>query len=246
MQIRGRVALVTGGAHRLGRAIGLMLAEAGAHVVIHYHTSADAAAQTAEEVRSFGVDALTVQCDVVDSAGVQTMAAQIVDHFGGVDIIVNAASLFEKTPFPAQDAAAFDAWRRVTRISIDGPFYICSALTPGMLARGGGVIVNILDLSIWRAWKRFTAHAVGKSGLYALTRQLALELAPQIRVNAVAPGLVLPPVQQSQEWIDRAAARLPLRRWGAPGDVVAAVRYLIEADFVTGEVLTVAGGEQIV
>jgi 3-oxoacyl-[acyl-carrier protein] reductase/pteridine reductase len=169
------------------------------------------------------------------------MADEITAAFGGVDIIVNSASLFDKMPFPTDD---LDTWHRVTRISIDGAFYVCNALAPGMLARGGGAIVNIVDLSAWEPWPMFTAHAVGKAGLLALTRQLALELAPTVRANAVAPGPVMPPPDYTEESAQRAAKRALLKRWGSAEDVAQAVKYLIEADYVTADVITVDGGER--
>jgi 3-oxoacyl-[acyl-carrier protein] reductase/pteridine reductase len=192
------------------------------------------------EAEAAGVQALAVQCDVADWEQVQKMAQAITATFGGVDIIVNSASLFETMPFPT---ANLDTWHRVTAISIDGPFYVCNALTPGMLARGGGAIVNILDLSAWEPWPKFMAHSVGKAALLALTRQLALELAPTIRANAVAPGPVLPPPNRSEKSV-QAADRTLLGRWGSPDDVALAVRYLIEAEYVTGDVVTVDGGER--
>jgi 3-oxoacyl-[acyl-carrier protein] reductase/pteridine reductase len=158
-----------------------------------------------------------------------------------VDILVNSASRFEKTPIPLADLSA---WRRVTSIVIDGAFYCANAVAPHMLAQGEGAIVNIVDLSAWEPWPNFTAHSVGKSALLALTRQLALELAPAVRVNAVAPGPVLPPLGYSQEQIERAAQRTLLKRWGKPEDVADAVSFLIGADFITGDVITVDGGER--
>lgn len=244
MNPKGKVALVTGGAHRVGKAITMMLAEAGAHVVINYNASDRAARQTASEVEALDVQALTVQCDVADYASVQGMSSAILERFGGVDIIINAASLFGRFRFPSERPEDIDLWRQVTRISIDGPFYICNSLAPAMLARGGGVIINIVDLSIWTPWPNFTAHAVGKSGLMALTRQLALELAPTVRVNAVAPGPVLPPDDYGEKKLQQKADATLLERWGSTDDVVRAVKYLIEADYVTGDVMTVDGGER--
>ncbi|GIK74323.1 MAG: short chain dehydrogenase [Chloroflexota bacterium] len=243
MKIKDKVALITGGAARVGKAITLMLAEAGAHVAINYNSSAAAARETTAEAHALGVDAFCIQGDVSDLEAVQRMADATLERFGGVDIIINNASLFGQTTLPTTD---FDAWRHITRISIDGPFYIINLLLPSMLARGGGAIVNVVDLSAWQPWHNFTAHAVGKAGMLALTRQLALELAPSIRVNAVAPGPVLPPDNHPPERVERAANRTLLKRWGSPADVTAAVRYLIEADFVTGSVLVVDGGEQLV
>jgi 3-oxoacyl-[acyl-carrier protein] reductase/pteridine reductase len=242
MNIQGKVALVTGGAVRVGKAITLMLARAGAQVVINYHSSAGPAEETRAEAQALGVEALAVQCDVADLYAVQAMTQQVADHFGGVDILINGASHFGKVIVPTYD---LDEWHKVTRISIDGAFYVSNAFAPFMLARGGGVIVNIVDLSAWNPWPAFTAHAVGKAGLLALTHQLALELAPTIRVNAVAPGAVLPPPDFSDSQIAALAARTLLERWGSPEDVAGAVRYLIEADYVTGATLHVDGGEHL-
>jgi NAD(P)-dependent dehydrogenase (short-subunit alcohol dehydrogenase family) len=242
VNIQGKVALVTGGAVRVGKAITLMLARAGAHVVINYHSSAGPAEQTLAEAQAWGVEALAIQCDVADLHAVQAMTQQAADRFGGVDILVNGAGHFGKITLPTYD---LDAWHKVTRISIDGAFYVSNALAPFMLSRGGGVIVNIVDLSAWNPWPNFTAHAVGKAGLLALTHQLALELAPTIRVNAVAPGSVLPPPDFSDSQIAALAARTLLERWGSPEDVAGAVRYLIEAEYVTGATLHVDGGEHL-
>ena len=246
MDLQGKVALVTGGAVRVGKAITLMLAHAGAHVVVNYNTSAGGAQATVAEAQAAGIDALGVQCDVSDFGAVQAMVRQVQDRFGGVDILVNAASLFGRIKVPSEDLAQdLETWHRVTRISIDGAFYVSSLLAPSMLARGGGAIVNIVDLSVWTPWRGFTAHAVGKAGLLALTQQLALELAPTIRVNAVAPGTVLPPPGAGEAQQAAMAERTLLGRLGTPADVADAVRYLIEADYVTGTVVRVDGGEHL-
>lgn len=245
MELTGKVALVTGGAHRVGKAITLLLARAGAHVVVNYHTAAAAAQETLAEVEALGVQALAVQCDVADWAAVQEMGQTIEQHFGGVDIIVNSASYFAKTAFPTADPAELARWQRVTRTLLDGPFYVGNVLVPTMQSRGGGAIVNIVDLSVWQPWRGFLAHSAGKAALLAMTRQWALELAPTIRVNAVAPGLILPPPHLSPTQQAAMAEQTLLGRWGQPNDVARAVQYLIEADFVTGEVITVDGGEHI-
>ncbi len=244
MEIAGKVALITGGAHRVGKAITMMLAQAGANVVVNYHAAADEALATVAEAEALGVAAMAIQADVADLFSVERMVAAITERFGGVDIIINSASYFGKTPFPSDDPSIYERWARVTRVVIDGPFFVCNLLVPGMLARGYGAIVNIVDLSIAQPWSDFTAHAVGKSGLLALTRQLAFELAPTIRVNAVAPGLVLPPPGLPPRSEAKMAERNLLEQWGTPGDVAQAVKYLLEADFVTGEVIHVDGGER--
>jgi len=245
MNPQGKVALVTGGAHRVGKAITLMLAQAGAQIVINYNSSATEAHQTVAEANALGVEALAIQCDVADFDAVQRMTKVIKERFGGVDILVNSASHFGRTPFPTEDAAVIEMWQRVTRISLDGAFYVCNSLVPTMQARGGGVIINIVDLSVWMPWPNLMAHAVGKAGLLALTHQLALELAPTIRANAVAPGPVLPPPNTTERLLAVSAGHTLLERWGTPEDVAHAVKYLIEADYVTGDVMRVDGGEQI-
>jgi NAD(P)-dependent dehydrogenase (short-subunit alcohol dehydrogenase family) len=244
MDPQGKVALITGGAHRVGKAITLALATAGAHVVVNYNRAADEAEQTISEAKALGVDALAVQCDVSDWAAVQAMAHKVMDHFGGIDILVNAASHFGKTPFPSTEPAVIEMYQRVTRILLDGTYYVCNAFAPTMQQRGGGVIVNIVDLAAWNPWPGFLAHSVGKAGLLAMTRQLALELAPSIRANAVAPGPVLPPPGYSEAQTAASAAHTLLERWGSPHDVARAVLYLIDADYVTGDVVTVDGGER--
>jgi 3-oxoacyl-[acyl-carrier protein] reductase/pteridine reductase len=241
MEIAGKVALVTGGAIRVGKAITMMLARAGADVVVNYFSSSTAADETVKEAQALGVRALAVQCDVAEWTQVREMADTIIAEFGGVDIIVNSASLFEKTPFPTNDISA---WHRVTGISIDGPFYVCNTLVPSMLERGGGAIVNIVDLSAFEPWPNFAAHGVSKAALLAFTRQLALELAPTIRANAVAPGPVMPPPNYDPKSVEETAQLTMLKRWGTPEDVAFAVRYLVEAEFVTADVITVDGGER--
>ncbi|MDH3675735.1 MAG: SDR family oxidoreductase [Anaerolineae bacterium] len=241
MDPKGRTALVTGGAHRVGKAITMALARAGANVVINYHSSADAAQQTAVEARAYGVEALPVQANITDNQQVTAMVAAAQRKFGRIDILVNSASLWQATPFPMADV---DGWHQVTGILINGAFYCANAVAPLMLAKAGGAIVNIVDLSAWEPWPDFIAHSVGKSALLALSRQLALELAPTVRVNAVAPGPVLPPPEFDQGMIDRTAQKTLLERWGTAEDVAEAVLYFVKADYVTGEVIAVDGGER--
>lgn len=241
MEIRNKVALVTGGAHRIGKAITLMLARAGADVVINYHTSAAQADATANEARALGVKVLTIQADIANYERVKAMAAQTKAWFGGIDILVNNADHWEKSLFPSEDIGP---WERITGTGIDGPYYVTNAFAPTMLERGGGAIVNILDLSAWEVWPNFTAHAVSKAALLAMTRQFAAELAPSIRVNAVVPGPVSPPPDYTPEVMAKFAARTLLNRWGSPEDVTQAVKFLIEADYITGDVITVDGGER--
>ncbi len=240
MEIKNKVALITGGAHRVGKAITLMLAKAGANVVINYHTSAAQAEATADEVRALGAKALVVQADISNYDQVKAMAGQVKIWFGGIDILINSADRWEKSPFPSEDIGP---WERIISTGVNGPYYVTNAFAPLMLERGGA-IVNIVDLSAWEAWPQFTAHAVSKAALLTMTRQFAVELAPTIRVNAVVPGPVLPPPDYSPEMIAKTAARTLLNRWGGPEDVAEAVKFLVQADYITGDTITVDGGER--
>jgi len=241
MEIEGRTALITGGAHRVGKAITLALARAGANVVVNYHGAAVAAHKTADEAQALGVEALVARGDVSDQAQVARMVDAAKQRFGGVEILINSASLWRKTPFPMEDLAD---WHKVTGILINGPLYTANAVAPMMLERGEGAIVNIVDLSAWQPWPDRAAHSVGKAALLALTRQLALEMAPAVQVNAVAPGPVLPvPGRSAEENAETARGTLK-GRWGKPDDVAEAVVYLVRADYVTGEVLVVDGGQR--
>ena len=241
MEIEGRTALVTGGAHRVGKAITLALAGAGANVVVNYYGAATAAHETAEEARGQGVGALVARADVSDQAQVARMVDAAKERFGGVEILVNSASLWKRTPFPAEDLSD---WHRVTGILIHGPMYCANAVAPMMLARGEGAMVNVVDLSAWQPWPDRAAHCVGKAALLALTRQLALELAPAVQVNAVAPGPVLPVPGSTAEGNAEIARGTLKGRWGQPEDVAQAVVYLVGAGYVTGEVLVVDGGQR--
>lgn len=239
--LQSKTALITGGAHRVGKAITMTLARAGANVAVNYFSSAAAARQTAAEAEALGVKALAVPGDVADLDQVQAMVARIEEDLGPVDILVNSASPFLKTPFPVTD---LDTWHRVINANINGPFYCANAVAPGMLERGWGRMVNIVDLSAWHPSPDFAAHSVGKAGLLALTRQLAVDLAPTVRVNAVAPGPVLPPPDYSPERVAAVANKTLLERWGEPDDVADAVLFLVMADYITGEVITVDGGQR--
>ena len=242
MKIEGRTALVTGGAHRVGKAITMTLARAGANVVVNYYSSDAAALETVGEAKALGVDALAVQADVGNLEQVRSLVAAAVDRFGAVDILVNSASIWQKTPMPMGD---FSDWHRVLGVLLNGSMYLADAVAPLMQERGEGEMVNIVDLSAWKPFAGYIAHSVGKSGLLALTRQLALELAPAVNVNAVAPGPVLPPPDYSDQEIARVADRTLKGRWGSAQDVADAVRFLVEADYITGEVIVVDGGERL-
>ena len=240
MDTKGKTALITGGAVRVGKAITLALAQAGANVVINYYSSAVEAEATCMEASAFGVGTLALQANIGNREQVDMMVSKAVETFGSIDILINSASLWKQTPFPTDNV---DDWHQVTNILINGPFYCANAIAPLMLEKGEGAIVNIIDLAAFEPWPNFMAHSVGKSALLALSRQLSLELAPSVTVNAVAPGPVLPPPDYDDERIAQTAKRTLLNRWGTAEDVAETVLFFIKSNYITGEVLTVDGGE---
>ncbi len=241
MKIAGKTALVTGGAKRVGREMTLTMAQAGANVVINFRSGPTEALATAHAAEAFGVQALPYQADVSKYDQVREMVNAAEVEFGGIDILINNASIFEKQPFPSDDLSV---WHRSIDTLVHGPFFVANLVAPGMLRRGEGVIVNIGDLSVFEGWPSYTGHVVGKSALIALTRQLALELAPAVRVNAMIPGPALPPHDYDDAKYERVAANTLLNRWGTPEEMAAAVKFLVEADYITGEVLVVDGGQR--
>jgi NAD(P)-dependent dehydrogenase (short-subunit alcohol dehydrogenase family) len=241
VDLHDRVALVTGGAHRLGRAFSLGLARAGADVIVNYHTSEAEAEETAATIRSLGRRVVTVRADVSTAAGVGRLVDATRHAFGRLDILVNSASLFERQPVLEITEAD---WDRVLGVNLKGPFFLAQAAVP-LLSEHGGVIVNIADLSALQAWPTFAHHAVSKAGLVHLTRILARALAPRIRVNALVPGTVLPPSgYEGEDWVCGRDRRV-VEREGAPEDVANALLYLIGAGFVTGQCMVVDGGRML-
>lgn len=241
MEIQGRVGLVTGGAHRVGRTLVLGLARAGADVVIHHHSSADAAAETAEAVRSLGRRAETVPADLSDPHAAPALADAARSAMGRMDILVNSASLFESARF--EDVTA-EAWDRVMAVNLRAPFLLLQATAP-LLGTSKGVAVNIADLAGVQAWPAFPHHGVAKAGLIHLTRVAARALAPDVRVNCIVPGTVLPPEDYTAEQIEASVDRTVLGRIGSPDDVVEALLFLIRSDFATGSIVTVDGGRTL-
>lgn len=243
MEIPGKVALVTGGARRVGRALSLALAHAGADLVVGYHSSARDAGSLVEAVRALGRRAIAVQGDVASKADVDALVRAAEAAFGRLDILVNNAASFESAPFLEITEAA---WDRVLAVNLKGPFLLSQAAAPLLRAHGDGVIVNIADLAGLQPWPGYAHHGVSKAGLIHLTRIAARALAPEIRVAAIAPGTVLPPETFTPEEVYKLRAGIPLGRIGSAGDVAEALLYLVRSDFVTGVVIPVDGGRLLV
>ena len=241
---RQRTALVTGGAVRIGRAIAIGLAEAGYDVAIVYRSSAAEARDTASAIEETGRRCVALQADLADPEAAEAVASEVRSAFEDedgtprLDVLVNSAASFREVPLLEVDASEWDS---VMAVNVRAPHLLTRACAE-MLRSARGCVVNITDLSAFQAWTTYPHHAVSKAALAHLTRVQARALAPEVRVNAVAPGAVLPPDAWGEDRWDALAARAVLRTVGSPADVVRAVRYLIEARFVTGHVLPIDGG----
>jgi NAD(P)-dependent dehydrogenase (short-subunit alcohol dehydrogenase family) len=242
MEIEGKVALVTGAAKRVGRAIALALAERGAELVIHYLESEREAHEVLGLLKKAGGKPVAVRGDVSVSADVDRIVETAMRAFGRIEILVNNAAIFYRTPF---DTLTAEDWDRFLGVNLKGPFLFCRTVGAIMLRQGKGKIINLADIAGGKVWADFIPYSVSKAGLMALTRGLAKALAPAVQVNAVAPGAVLLPEGTTPEERQRAIRRVPLARLGSPEDIAQAAVYLVENDFITGEVLTVDGGQHL-
>ena len=242
MQLRDKVAVVTGAAHRVGRAIALALAQAGAHVVVHHFRSGQHVPETIDAIEALGVRAVPVRADLADPDGIETLFAAAEAAFSGVDVLVNSAANME--PGDVLTLTRAD-WHRSLDLNLTAPYFCAQRAAPSMRARGGGAIVNIADLAGLRPWARYPAHSVSKAGLIMATQVLAKALAPDIRVNAVAPGPVIKPEDWEDDVWHTLGQRTLLKRTGSGYDVARAVIFLLEADFITGETVVVDGGRHI-
>lgn len=242
MEIEGKVALVTGAAKRVGRSIALALAQQGAELVIHYHTSEREAQEVLAQIKKLGGKPVAVRGDVAIAAETARIVETAMTAFGRIEILVNNAAIFHRTPFAKLTE---DDWDRFLGVNLKGPFLLCRQVGEIMLRQGQGKIVNLADIAGLKVWAEFLPYSVSKAGLIALTRGLAKALAPTVQVNAIAPGAVLLPEDTSPEERERAIRRIPLDRLGAPADIAQAVVYLIQNDFITGELLTVDGGQHL-
>jgi len=243
MDLRDKVALVTGGARRIGRAIALALAERGADVVVHCRRSVEEAEQTLAQVRRLGRKGRVVVADQRDWSAVERACDEAWESMGGIDVLVNSAAVYRRTPLAETTESD---WDELLGTNLKGPFAFARFLGPRMKARGRGKIVNIADVAAMRAWPGYIPYSISKAGVVAATVGLAKALAPEVQVNAVAPGVILWPEGLDEERKGEILGTVPLGREGSPADVARAVCFLIESgDYITGVVLAVDGGRAI-
>jgi len=235
VRVEGLRALVTGGARRIGRAISEELGRGGARLAIHYRT----AKAEAEEMAARFPGSVAIPGDLSRVEDCRAVVATAREALGGLDLLVNNASVYVRTPLEEVDEAA---WDRDLDTNLKGPFFLAQAAGLAMREAGAGLIVNLTDWSIHRPYPDFLPYHAAKAGLSSLTEGLARALAPEVRVNAVAPGAVLPPDGATPEHVQALARATPLGRLGGPEAVVSAILFLLGNSFITGATITVDGG----
>lgn len=245
MKLKNRIALVTGGAHRVGRAICLALAAEGADIGLHYGTSADAARRTAEEIRALGRRVVLLQADLSSWSASRALGARALEAFGRIDILVNNASSFVRGRFAATSEADFD---QAFDVNVKAPYALCQVIGGSMATRPAGdpgVFVNIVDDGALSPNRDFAAHGLSKAALLALTRLLAVELAPAVRTNAICPGPILKPERMSEARWQALRENNPMRALGSADDLAACVVFLATGPaFINGECLMLDGGRE--
>ncbi|HWP90810.1 MAG TPA: 3-oxoacyl-ACP reductase family protein [Thermodesulfobacteriota bacterium] len=243
MDIKDKVALVTGGARRVGRAISLGLAEKGANLVVNYNHSAEEAKEVVKLIRKMGREAIAVKADVSKKPEVYKLVDKALNRFGRIDILVNNAGIFFHTPFleiPEED------WDLFMDVNLKSVFLCSQRVAITMNKQSSGKIINIADSAGGiRGWKDYIPYCVSKAGVIMLTKTMAKALAPNVQVNAVAPGPVLLPAYYLDREKKRAIDSTLLKRVGSPEDVAKAVIFLVESDYITGEIIAVDGGSLI-
>lgn len=235
------LALVTGAAHRLGRVFALTLARQGYDLVLHHHRSVDAAVQTEAEAESLGAGVTLAQADLRDPAQIASLFQAVDACPSALQVLVNSAAVM--TPADLRTLSVED-WDAALDLNLRAPFLLSQSAARRMTF--GGLIVNVSDVGAQKAWTGFPAYTVSKAGLETLTRLLARALAPEIRVNAIAPGLVLPGGQVTPRAWERLVARTPLQRPARTEEVASALEFLLENEYITGHILTLDGGYSLV
>ena len=241
MRLENKLALVTGGGIRLGRAIALALADEGADVAVHYAHSGDEAQKVVAEIRGKGRKSDAFGADLSREGEPEKLIDSVVARLGAPDILVNSAAIMQRTPI---GEVTYENWEATMNLNLRAPFFLSQAAAKVMRPKRG-VIINIADLAAFETWSGYVPHSISKAGVVQMTRALAHALAPEIRVNAIAPGAVLLPEGWPEDSKQRLQETTPLKRLGTPKDVTDALLYLATAEYVTGETIIVDGGRHV-
>ncbi len=235
------LSLVTGASKRLGRAIAIRLAEEGADVAIHYHQSQADSKEVATKISELGRRTCSVSADLSHLPSIPLIINSVAEHFGRLDILVNSAANFLETKF---GSITEKSWDDSLNTNLRAPFFLAQAAAPHLTRSGAGNIINFADIAAFQTWRSYIPHSIAKAGVVQMTRSLARELAPKVRVNAIAPGTITMP-GDAPELEANFIRSAPLGRSGRPKDITDAVVYLLTADFLTGQTLILDGGRTL-
>jgi len=246
MELRGKRVLVTGGGTGIGRAVSLALAERGSFVAVNYSRSVNEAEETVRMIRSQGGHALAIQANVAHEEEVLAMVNTLADEWGGIDLLVNNASVTRHIPMDDLDAVTDDAWDELFQINVKGMFYVARAVAPYMLKQKNGAIVNVGSIAGITGSGSSLPYAVSKAAVHGLTRSLARSLAPHIRVNGIAPGAVLTRWWEGrQQQMEELAGGLLLGETALPADIAHMICAVLEQEALTGQIITVDAGQSM-
>jgi NAD(P)-dependent dehydrogenase (short-subunit alcohol dehydrogenase family) len=237
-----RTALVTGAGRRIGRALALSLADAGFAVAVHYHRSRAAAEGVAAAIRGSGGIAAPLAADLADETAVRGLLGAAERALGPVGVLVNNAGVFLDDTV---ETATRASWDRHLAVNLRAPFVLIQEFALRLPAETGGVVVNLIDQRVWSPTPYFVSYTLSKAGLWTLTQTMALALAPRIRVNGIGPGPALPNARQSDEQFFRQCAMMPLGRGTSPVEIAAALRFILEAPAMTGQMIALDGGQHL-
>ena len=235
-------ALVTGGAQRIGRALALALAKDGFAVAIHYNHSHKAAESLAERIRGNGGKAIAIEADLADEEAVTALLPRAEREFGPIGCLVNNAAVFADDTV---ETATRESWDLHLAVNLRAPFVLIQNFAARLPAQMGGAVVNLLDQRVWSLTPYFVSYTLAKAGLWTLTQTMALALAPRIRVNGIGPGPTLPSPRQTPEQFARQRAMMPLQRGTSPREIAAAMRFILSAPAMTGQMIALDGGQHL-
>ena len=237
-----KAALVTGGAQRIGRALVLALAEDGFAVAVHHRRSGAAAEKLVDVIRSKGGTAVAFSADLGDEGEVKTLLPRAEHALGPIGCLVNNAGVFASDTV---ETATRASWDLHVAVNLRAPFVLIQDFATRLPKSAGGIVVNLLDQRVWSLTPYFVSYTLSKAGLWTLTQTMALALAPRIRVNGIGPGPALPSARQSAEEFARQCATTPLRRGTSPQEIAAALRFILSAPAMTGQMIALDGGQHL-
>lgn len=237
-----KVALVTGAARRVGRALALALAEDGFAVAVHHHRSRAEAESLVATIDDIGGRAVALAADLADEAALARLMAEAEAALGPIGCLVNNAAIFAEDTL---ETATRESWEAHLSVNLRAPFVLIQHFAARLPTEAGGVVVNLLDERVWSLTPFFVSYTLSKAGLWTLTQTMALALAPRIRVNGIGPGPTLPSPRQSPEQFARQCAAMPLRRGTGPEEIAAALRFILAAPAMTGQMIALDGGQHL-